>query len=206
MGIFGKVTDTIVLGALWLMCSVPVVTIGASSSAFYYTYNKCVRQEREYAWRTFFTAFRSNFKQATQMWLMHLGMMLFTVVDYMILNAYSEFFPLGKLLMGLMIAAFVYLAMWGLYLFPYISRFENDTKAAGMLAGRMVMENLLFSVILLLIFGLLVLLVFLVPIMGLVAPAAYIPVANWILERIFKKYMTQRDLEKEASYTTEQKT
>ena len=64
-----SLTDAVVLGVLWLMCSVPVVTMGAASAAFYYAYNKSVCQKNGYAWQAFFGAFKSNFKQATKIWL-----------------------------------------------------------------------------------------------------------------------------------------
>ena len=40
-----KIVDSIVLGGLWMICSIPVITIGASSTAFYYAYNISVRQK-----------------------------------------------------------------------------------------------------------------------------------------------------------------
>lgn len=201
MGIFSKVMDAVILGVLWLACSLPVVTVGAASSAFYYAYNKCVRQERGYAWQAFFSGFRSNFKQATKLWLILLGMLLFTVADYMILNAYADVFPLAKVLMGCMIAAFLCLTLWGLHVFAYIARFDVETKAAGKMAVRLVLENPGWSVVLLLVFAFLVAGAFLVSFVGILAPAVYMAAANGILERVFRKYMTAQDLEKELSYT-----
>lgn len=201
MGIFSKVMDAVILGILWLVCSLPVVTVGAASSAFYYAYNKCIRQDRGYAWRTFFSGFRSNFKQATKLWLTLLGMLLFTVVDYMILNAYAEVFPVAKVLMGCMIAAFLYLTVWGLYVFAYISRFEVETKIASKMAARLVLGNPGWSMVLVLVFAALVAGVFLVSFMGILAPAVYMAVANGILERVFRKHMSALDMKKELSYT-----
>ena len=36
--------DLIFAGLLWLLCSLPVVTLGASTTALYYTVMKCIRQ------------------------------------------------------------------------------------------------------------------------------------------------------------------
>ena len=201
MGIFSKVMDAVILGVLWLICSVPIITIGAASSAFYYAYNKCVCQERGYAWTAFFAGFRSNFKQATLLWLGLLGMLVFTFLDYQILNAYSGVFPIVKVLMGFMIAAFVYLLLWGLYVFAYISRFEVETKAVVRITAAMVLQNTLWMAMLLVVFVILVVCVFLLPVIGILVPAIYMVVANRILERVFKKYMTPQDADKEASYT-----
>lgn len=59
-----KASDAILLGILWIACCLPIVTVGASSAAFYYAYHKAVRQRRGYAWKEFFSAFKSNFKSA----------------------------------------------------------------------------------------------------------------------------------------------
>lgn len=54
----------IVLSILWVVCSLPVVTIGASSTALYYTVVKVVRRDRGSLLQSFFSAFRDNFWQS----------------------------------------------------------------------------------------------------------------------------------------------
>ena len=39
-----RVSDLVALSLLWLLCSLPVITIGASTSALYYTAMKLVCQ------------------------------------------------------------------------------------------------------------------------------------------------------------------
>ena len=38
--------DIVWLGLLWLACSLPLITLGAASTALYYSMVKCVRHER----------------------------------------------------------------------------------------------------------------------------------------------------------------
>ncbi len=52
------------LHILWLICCLPVITIGASTTALCYSCMKLRRQEG-YVTRNFFTSFWKNFKQAT---------------------------------------------------------------------------------------------------------------------------------------------
>lgn len=54
MTAMSKASDAILLGILWIACCLPIVTVGASSAAFYYAYHKAVRQRRGYAWKEFF--------------------------------------------------------------------------------------------------------------------------------------------------------
>ena len=40
-----RIFDCLLLGILWMVCSIPVVTAGAAFTAVYYAYNKAVRQD-----------------------------------------------------------------------------------------------------------------------------------------------------------------
>ncbi|MDD2973289.1 MAG: DUF624 domain-containing protein [Lachnospiraceae bacterium] len=63
-----KIFDLIALSLLWLVCSIPVITIGASSTALYYGMNKAWKQEGSYITKEFYHAFRINLKQSTMLW------------------------------------------------------------------------------------------------------------------------------------------
>ena len=65
----GKFCDILLLNILWTLCSVPIVTIGASTTAVYYVTLKLVRDEEGPTVRSFFRSFKENFKQATVIWL-----------------------------------------------------------------------------------------------------------------------------------------
>ena len=51
---FGKLADFFLLSCLWLLCCVPIVTIGASSIALYDTVAHCVRGPDDDTYRRFF--------------------------------------------------------------------------------------------------------------------------------------------------------
>ena len=57
----GKLGDLIILNVLWLITSIPIVTIGASTTALYYVTLKLVRDEDGYTIRSFFKSFKENF-------------------------------------------------------------------------------------------------------------------------------------------------
>ena len=69
------------LNLLWLVCSLPIFTMGAATTALYYTCLKVIRGEEGYVGAAFFRSFRENFKQATVLWLMMLGAGLFLGFD-----------------------------------------------------------------------------------------------------------------------------
>jgi len=59
-----------VLNVLFILFSLPVITFGASLTAMYSTTLKMVKNEEGGIWKTFWKAFKSNFKKATLVWLM----------------------------------------------------------------------------------------------------------------------------------------
>lgn len=69
----GKLGDLIILNILWIVCSIPVFTAGASTTAVYYVTLKLVRDEEDSTIRSFFRSFKSNFRQATGIWLIMLA-------------------------------------------------------------------------------------------------------------------------------------
>ena len=69
----GKFCDIMILNVLWLICCIPVVTVGAATTAVYYVTLKLVRDEEGPTIRSFFKSFKENFKQATVLWLIMLA-------------------------------------------------------------------------------------------------------------------------------------
>ena len=128
MTAMSKASDAILLGILWIACCLPIVTVGASSAAFYYAYHKAVRQRRGYAWKEFFSAFKSNFKSAIIIWLIILGLYLVTGMDCYILYTSLETMDHALFLLLMIMIVIALITIWGIYVFPYLARFENTTK------------------------------------------------------------------------------
>lgn len=84
--ILADFVNCIWLGLLWLACSLPLVTLGASTTALYYAVVKGVRHDRGTPTRLFFSAFRENFKTATLTWLLCAGFLAVVTADIVILR------------------------------------------------------------------------------------------------------------------------
>ena len=61
------------LNLLWIVFSLPVITAGAATAALYDVTLRLAREEEPPLTRQFFKAFRENFRQATVLWLILLG-------------------------------------------------------------------------------------------------------------------------------------
>lgn len=64
-----KVMNLCIIILLWLFCSLPVFTIGASTSALFGYTLKLIRNEEGYVLRTFVHGFRRDFVRSTVLWL-----------------------------------------------------------------------------------------------------------------------------------------
>lgn len=66
--IMGKVADVFLLSLLWILFSLPVVTMGASSCGLYYVSLKLAENKEGYLFRTFVKGFKEGFVQSTVIW------------------------------------------------------------------------------------------------------------------------------------------
>ena len=122
------------LNLLWLLCSLPVFTIGASTTALYYASLKVVRGEASYVGRLFFRAFRENFRQATVLWLILLGIGLFLGADGYILYhlraaSAGTAAIFWTLILALVIAVSVVYVIVLEYVFPLLASVSNTNRA-----------------------------------------------------------------------------
>ena len=122
------------LNLLWLLCSLPVFTIGASTTALYYASLKVVRGEESYVGRLFFRAFRENFRQATVLWLILLGIGLFLGADGYILYhlraaSAGTAAIFWTLILALVIAVSVVYVIVLEYVFPLLASVSNTNRA-----------------------------------------------------------------------------
>lgn len=194
MQLLNKIVNCAWLSVLWVVFSVPLITIGASTTALYYTANKVIRNNRSHVWREFFCSFKSNFKQSTIIWILLILLYGFWAVDTYFTYAFYLTGVVPKAIFIVFLVLGILITAWGLYLFPYIARFQNSIKDIFMNSGMMFVQNFLWSVVLFVIFALTIIIFLAEPMLILILPVGYMMLQNFILERIFRKYMSEEDL------------
>ena len=120
---FETVWNLILVNILTLLCCIPVITIGASLTAMYDVLLKIRRKEEGRVSGNFFAAFRSNFKQASILWIMFALVFLSLAFDYRFTVLYPETFP-APVRYFIVTAAFIFFMIFQ-YVFPLQARFEN---------------------------------------------------------------------------------
>ena len=127
MRALSKICDMVFLNVLWVICSIPIVTIGASTTALYTVMLKLVRNEEGYIFRSFFRAFKENFKQSTLIWLIIAAFSVVWWVDFRIAGMMGA--GVGEVLRIIfLIVAFLLLSVT-ISVFPLTARYENKISA-----------------------------------------------------------------------------
>ena len=126
MKALARVFDLILLNMLFILTSIPVVTVGASLSAMHYVLLHMARNEEGYIIKPYFKAFKDNFRQATCAWIiiMLFGGALFA--DYHFLDRLPEEYR--SLFSGVLVAVAIVWLSTIVYIFPLIARFENSFR------------------------------------------------------------------------------
>ncbi len=122
------------LNLLWFLCSIPIVTIGASTTALYYAALKIVRDEDSHIASLFFRSFRENFKQSTVLWLILLAIGLFLAGDgyilyHLRLHTEGTMAVIWTLILAIVIAAAVVYVIVLEYVFPLVASVSNTNTA-----------------------------------------------------------------------------
>ena len=69
MTFIGKIADLLILNVIWLLCCIPIITIGPATTAMYYVTLKLARNEEPSIVKSFFHSFKMNLKQGIFMFL-----------------------------------------------------------------------------------------------------------------------------------------
>ena len=122
-----RVGDLMILNLLFILCSLPVVTLGASLTALHRVTPNMLFEQEEPLLKAFFRAFRQNFKQSTLAWLVELVVIVSLVCDVLLVMAYFNG-GLAKAMYILVAVLAILVAGVFSYLMPLIARYENGTR------------------------------------------------------------------------------
>lgn len=118
--------ELFVLNLVYLLFSLPLVTIGASTTALYAVSMKLVKNEEGPIFQSFLNEFKNNWKKSSQLWGLILVYLIILFSQYIIVINYaaaiSNFYMIVlfiEIFAGLLTSAFV---------FPLMARYENSLK------------------------------------------------------------------------------
>lgn len=189
--------DMFFLNLLWFIFSIPIVTMGASTTALFYVCGKKVRGEDGYIFRDFWKSFRMNFKQSTIVWLIVLSAAIIIFVDFKtvaIMGSWSKYFSIMLLVIcfeGIITV---------MYIYPLLSKFYIKTTSLIRTAFFMANKHVLTTItcVLLVVLDFYVIYKFSFFMFFMVAAYAY--AASFLFKRIFDKYAPEEDEEEDENF------
>ena len=124
-----QVTDCIFLSLFWLLCSFPLVTIGASSAALYDAVYYGFRQGDKHPWGRFFRSFKSNLKSGILPGIIYL--VIFGFGAWALIQVWNAVAWEQVNIAAFSAAALVVMLLLGILsiIFPMLSRFNNSLWA-----------------------------------------------------------------------------
>lgn len=138
-----KIGKIFLLNVLWVICSLPVFTMGASTSALLYSCMKLHGNEG-YWYRNFFSSFKENFKQATALFLLYFSVGALLAADFMLGGQTGNAFGLFLQACAGVLAVPYFLSL--LYVFGVQAKFVNAVGATIRYSFFMALRNMKYTV------------------------------------------------------------
>jgi uncharacterized membrane protein YesL len=188
-GLYGwmeKLFDAVALNLLWLLCSLPLVTIGASSTAFYYAMVKVLRGERGHLFGEFWRSFTLNFARATLIWISFAALIFLLLVNRNITAGMGGYFGIFLLCLYTLIAA-LFLGIL-MYVFPVLSRFHMTVPQVVKLSVYMCFRYLPSTLGMLAMGAGAAAAVYFLPLLVFCVPAGALYCFSWLMEPLLARH------------------
>lgn len=190
--ILAKGVDFVGLSLLWVLCSMPIVTIGPATAALYYTVVKTFRHKKDGAFGMYLRNFWRNLKKGIPVTVICIPVVLFLAWGYDIMSNNIDT-SLGVVMYMAYYVALLVPAGMICYMFPLMGRFEFKIKDLLGAAFFMELRHLPSTVIVVLLT--VELAVFTIekwwPV--LFTPVLAVLLSSLFLERIFPKYVGEEE-------------
>ena len=123
--IFGFLGQLIALNLLWIVCSLPIITAGASTTALFYCTLKLHKDGDIRVLYDFFKSFKQNFRQSTLIWILMAAAGIFIYMEKEALATMPG--SMSQIFNYVIFAVYIPLVAVALYVFPTVAAFENKT-------------------------------------------------------------------------------
>lgn len=203
-----KMADLFILNLLFILCSLPIITIGPAMTALYYVTLKMVKDEDCYPVKSFFRSFKANLKQGIVIWIIMAVIGSVMYLDSKFINGdYSHIVTVSDVTlkaMGIIILATLILYLFTIsYVFPVLARFDNTVKNTIKNAFFMSLRHLPLTIVIVLINVVPLMLIYMIPralilIFIVVSLCAYINSTFFV--KIFKNYMVEETITSDADF------
>lgn len=158
--VLSMIFDIAALNVFWILCSLPIFTIGASTAALYNVTLKIVRKEEGPVTKSYFREFKNFFKASLPLAIPYVIVNIVLILDLHIFsgnvdetspfyNISTSFYQSGasSFFYGVVLVLLVVIAAIFTYVFPLLSWFENTAGNTFKNGARLALSRLPFTLL-----------------------------------------------------------
>lgn len=164
------VCDIVLIGLLWLLCSIPILTIGTASATAFHTMQMVVIEGKGTTTKTFIKSLRSNLKAGV---LCGVPMLILVAAIIYLIHFMVDGNTLDAASTIILTFSFIFFVTLQTFLYSLIGQFNLTMNQSLYLATRVLLCNPLLSIATFLFWGALTLLVVIYPPLICLLPGAF---------------------------------
>lgn len=201
-----RVADVLILNTIFLVCCVPIFTIGPAYTAMYYYCMKAVKNEEGYLLRSFWKSFKTNFVQSFILEIIFVFLAWVVYIDVQFMN--NKVMETGsivwRLLFFVVMGMVLLILMTFIYTFPILAKFDNKSTAIIKNAMFMSIRHMGQTVPLVFLFAIAVFIAyFLSPFSLFFVFGTWVYISSIFFTKIFSKYIDNGGVDKPEDYYME---
>lgn len=191
-----KIFDFMMLSFLWIIFSLPVFTIGASTSAVFAVIQKHIKNGEGYFWKTFWTSYKSAIAQNWLVWLIMLFIGVILGVDAVILRSMKLAGYASGNLYWVLLFLIVLFVTWFIYVAVYVELIEGKTKDVIRYTLLMLALHPIKAIENVVLVGVGAALVLTVPVTMIIVPGLLGYLTSYVIVQVFSLHLSEEDAKK----------
>lgn len=185
-----NIGNLILVSVLWIIGCIPLITIGTSTAALYYTCVKVIRHGRGYLFSSFLHSYRSNLKQGTIVTALAL---FISFILYMNFRYITSLDTAPQYLIAIYQISMTFFVCLLIYMIAVMSRFSVTFFQLLKLSVFMMIRHFYYTIVMLVLLITAMILMMAIPFSVLFLPGIYILLTSLVMEKVLQKYTPHAD-------------
>lgn len=186
---FGKLADVVLLSLLWVLCSLPLVTMGAASIALYDTIARCVHGKHEGPYKYFFHVYKTELLRGSLITLIWAALGVGLYLGYCFLRQWGQSNTLANVYSVVYLGTLLIPAGILSWLIPMEARFSYGFFGLHKAAATFSLIHLPTTGIALGILAVAAVITIFAPVLIILLPGIVMTLQSWFIEKVFKNYI-----------------
>lgn len=187
-----KIFDLIWVSLLWVVGSIPIITVGTSTTALYYAVHRAWVEDKGYITDKFWSSYKQNLKQGICLWIMIVAISIIIHLDCSVIMAFTDSQAGGTITAFYYLISLLLLGVFA-YMFASLSRYEMPIGWFIKIGCYMAVRYFGRTLLLIGILSVSLWLITYIPLMILVVPGIEVLLSEKILEPVLVRHEPKED-------------